>query len=191
LCKRGKFSQVETILLALGSNAHGPWGDPCATLRRAREELQRAGVRTVRASNLYWTQPLGDRPQAHYLNAVLSVQAAMAPAELLRLLKRIERRAGRTRTRFMAPRTLDIDILDHGGRRFGWPPVRRERGRLILPHPQLHERAFVLAPLGDVAPAWRHPALGLTAKSLLARLVRGGARQALDSTANTCDKWVS
>jgi 2-amino-4-hydroxy-6-hydroxymethyldihydropteridine diphosphokinase len=113
---------------------------------------------------------------------------------LLRLLKRIERRAGRTRTRAMAPRALDIDILDHGGRRMGWPPRRRERGRLIIPHPELHARAFVLVPLLDVAPAWRHPVLGLTAKALLSRLpraARAGVGQALDFSATTCNMHLS
>jgi 2-amino-4-hydroxy-6-hydroxymethyldihydropteridine diphosphokinase len=186
--------QAKTVLLALGANAAGTWGEPAATLARVCEQLARAGVRTVRASNLYSTRPVAGGRQRRYLNAVLLVEARMAPAQLLRALKRIERRAGRERTRAMAPRALDIDILDHGGRRIGWPPHRRERGRLVIPHPELHERAFVLVPLGDVAPAWRHPVLGRGARELLARLpahVRTGVGQPLDFAATACNMQQS
>jgi 2-amino-4-hydroxy-6-hydroxymethyldihydropteridine diphosphokinase len=148
----------------------------------------------VRASNLYSTQPVATGPQRRYLNAVLLVEARMAPAQLLRLVKQIERRAGREHTRFMAPRALDIDILDHGGRRTGWPLRRRERGRLVLPHPELSKRAFVLVPLIEVAPAWRHPALGRSAKELLARLparARTGVGQPLDFAATACNMQLS
>jgi 2-amino-4-hydroxy-6-hydroxymethyldihydropteridine diphosphokinase len=99
---------------------------------------------------------------------------------LLRLLKQLERRAGRLTTRTWSQRPLDIDILDYGGRRMGWPVRRRERSRLILPHPELHARAFVLMPLRDVAPHWRHPVLGLQVNRLLAQLApaaRAGVRR--------------
>lgn len=195
MSERGKFSQAEILLLALGSNSTGAWGGPEATLRRTLRELEREGIAIVRASNLYVTRSLGDTPQPRYLNAVLHARAAMAPGQLLRLLKRIERRAGRTATRAMAPRALDIDILDYGGRRLGWLPRRpRQRGRLVLPHPEMHVRAFVLVPLQEVSPAWRHPVLGRTAKELLARLPRAeqaGVGQALDFQGRTCDKQPS
>jgi 2-amino-4-hydroxy-6-hydroxymethyldihydropteridine diphosphokinase len=189
-----RFAQAETLLLAFGANVAGCWGSPRATFWQARKALQLAGVRTVRASNLYLTQALAHGRQPRYLNAVLLAEARMAPAQLLRLIKHIERRAGRKRTRAMAPRPLDIDILDYGGRRVGWPPHRRGRGQLIIPHPELHTRAFVLVPLLDVAPVWRHPVLGFTAKGLLSRLpraARAGVGQALDFSATTCDKRAS
>ncbi len=192
--KHGISGQAEALLLALGANATGLWGEPRATMRRALEELNRAGITIVRASNLYSTQPLGPGRQARYLNAVLLTRASMSPGQLLRVVKGIERRAGRRHTRAMAPRALDIDILDHGGRRVGWPPRRRERNRLILPHPELHARAFVLVPLLNVAPAWRHPVLGATAKTLLSRLApaaRAGVGQALDFWAPPCHKQQS
>jgi len=94
----------------------------------------------------------------------------------------------------MASRPLDLDILDYGGRRIGRPGRRRERGRLILPHPEMHARAFVLVPLLEVAPAWRHPLLGRNVKALLAQLspaARASVRQPLDSATNTCDKLLS
>jgi 2-amino-4-hydroxy-6-hydroxymethyldihydropteridine diphosphokinase len=89
---------------------------------------------------------------------------------MLRLLKRIERRAGRRLGRRWGPRPLDIDILDYRGTRIGWPPRRREPGRLILPHPEMHRRVFVLVPLLEIAPHWRHPILGLGARALLSHL---------------------
>jgi 2-amino-4-hydroxy-6-hydroxymethyldihydropteridine diphosphokinase len=95
---------------------------------------------------------------------------------LLRLLKRLERRAGRRTTPPLQPRPLDIDILDLGGRRLNWPARGRKRRGLVLPHPLLDRRAFVLIPLLELAPHWSHPVLGVPAKTLLARLGRRGAR---------------
>jgi 2-amino-4-hydroxy-6-hydroxymethyldihydropteridine diphosphokinase len=190
----GKFQQTATLLLGVGANVAGPWGSPGETLTRALQEIERAGVKIVAVSNTYSTKPVGDTPQPRYLNAVVLARTSIAPGTLLRLLKRIERRAGRRTARAMASRPLDLDILDYGGRRAGRPASRRERGRLILPHPEMHTRAFVLAPLLDVAPAWRHPLLGRNVKALLAQLKsadRASVRQALDSATNTCDKRVS
>ena len=140
----GKFQQATMVLLGVGGNVVGPWGNPRATLTRACRELDSAGVKIVRASNYYCTRPVGDTPQPRYINAVLLAKAYIAPGALLRLLKQIERRAGRRTGRAMTSRPLDLDILDFGGRRIGKPARRRERGRLILPHPEMHKRAFVL-----------------------------------------------
>lgn len=182
---------VNNLLLALGANLRGAWGPPCETLRRAERELSRAGLRTLAVSRIYDTLPLGPGRQAPYLNAVLMLQAHIAPGELLRLIKRIERRAGRRLGARWGPRCLDIDILDYGGRRQGWPQRRRQSGRLVLPHPEMHKRAFVLVPLLEVDPHWRHPALAVSGRTLLARLPRArrrGIRQSLDFAAPTCDK---
>ena len=163
-----KFPQVGTILLALGGNSPGAWGPAGESLARACRELEAAGVRILRSSGLYLTEPVGGGRQPPYLNAVIMVAAKPAPSSLLRLVKQIERRAGRrvgARTR-----PLDLDILSYGSWRLNWPALRRERGRLILPHPHLHTRTFVLVPLLEVAPHWRHPVLGRTARTLLAKL---------------------
>jgi 2-amino-4-hydroxy-6-hydroxymethyldihydropteridine diphosphokinase len=172
----------------------GRWGAPRETLARACRELEQAGISIVRASKYYATKPVGDTPQPQYINAVVLAKAYIAPGVLLRLLKRIERRAGRRATRMMARRPLDLDILDYGGRRIGRPARRRQRGRLILPHPEMRRRAFVLVPLLEVAPAWRHPISGQTVRALLAQLSpaeRANVRQTLDSATNTCDKVPS
>jgi len=179
------------VFLGLGANVRGVWGCPSETLRRAHRELAAAGLGNLRASRVYATTPLGPGRQAAYLNAVLRVDAAVAPAALLRLVKDLERRAGRRVGRRWGPRCLDIDVLDFGGRRLGWPPRRRQRDRLILPHPEMHLRAFVLVPLLEVAPHWRHPVLGVGGRTLLARLgpsTRACVRQILDFASLTCEK---
>jgi 2-amino-4-hydroxy-6-hydroxymethyldihydropteridine diphosphokinase len=183
--------QIRTVLLALGGNTPGRWGGPAETVQRACLELEAAGLRVTRASSLYRTEPVGRGRQPAYLNAAIMVSGSCAPGSLLRLAKQIERRAGRRLRPPMQARPLDIDILDFGGRRLGWPPLRRERGRAILPHPLLHLRTFVLVPLMEIAPHWRHPVFGRQPKALLAQLVpkaRTGVRQALDFQGCPCDK---
>jgi 2-amino-4-hydroxy-6-hydroxymethyldihydropteridine diphosphokinase len=162
--------QIGSLLLALGGNLRGRWGGPAESIPRACRILEAAGLKVVRASSLYLTEAVGRGRQTPYLNVVVMVSGACAPGALLRMCKRIERSAGRRQSPPMQARPLDIDILDCGGRRLGWPPLRRERGRLILPHPLLHLRTFVLVPLMEVAPQWRHPVLGRRPKALLARL---------------------
>ena len=194
MCSVGKFMQTQSLLLGLGGNVAGRWGAPGETLLRACRELEQAGVSIVRASSGYSTKPVGDTPQPRYLNAVVLAKAYIAPGTLLRLLKRIERTAGRQTARAMTSRPLDLDILDYGGRRIGRPARRRQRGRLILPHPEMHKRAFVLVPLLEVAPAWRHPRSGRSVKALLTQLTpdaRANVRQTLDSATNTCEKVPS
>jgi len=164
------------LLLALGANRAGPHGDPGDNLVWALSELEAAGIAVRRVSDIYKTAPVGSGRQPAYLNAVAVAHSALGPSALLRLLKSLERRAGRRVTPPLQPRPLDIDILDLGGRRLNWPaPGRRRRG-LVLPHPLLQERAFVLVPLLEVAPHWTHPVLGVRARTLLARLGRRGVR---------------
>jgi 2-amino-4-hydroxy-6-hydroxymethyldihydropteridine diphosphokinase len=183
--------QIGTLLLALGGNRPGRWGWPADNIAQACRALQAAGLRVTRASCLYLTEPVGGGRQPAYLNAVVMVSGAPAPGSLLRTLKRIERRAGRRPALPNSARPLDIDILDYGGRRIGWPPRRRERGRLVLPHPLLHLRTFVLVPLAEIAPHWRHPVFGRRPQAMLAQLVpkaRSGVRQALDFPGYPCNK---
>jgi 2-amino-4-hydroxy-6-hydroxymethyldihydropteridine diphosphokinase len=182
---------VSTVLLALGANLAGPWGKPGETLRRAPDELSEAGLCVVASSHIYATAPLGPGRQARYLNAVLMLRAKIAPAELLRLIKRIERSAGRRPGVRWGPRCLDIDILDYGGRRLGWPRRPHRRGGLVLPHPEMHKRAFVLVPLLEIDSHWRHPVFGVPGRALLAALPSVGRRgvvRCLDFATSSCDK---
>lgn len=181
---------MNAVLISLGANLPGSWGTPIEALRRAVVELRALHLTVETASALYETEPLGGSWQAHYLNAVILAKAKVSPAMLLRRLKQLERDAGRRLGVRWGPRPLDLDIIDFRGSCYGWPIRRRSRGRVILPHPEVHRRAFVLIPLLDVAPAWRHPVLGLPARTLLAGLgpQRRGVRRLLDSGWYMCDE---
>src|SRR5262245_12234404 len=113
--------QSDTILLGLGANLPGLWGAPPGSLARACQALQEAGLESVGTSRLFLTEPVGRGRQPAYLNAVVAARGRLAPGRLLRLLKAIERRAGRKLTPPMQARPLDIDVLDYGGRRLNWP----------------------------------------------------------------------
>ncbi|RZI38058.1 2-amino-4-hydroxy-6-hydroxymethyldihydropteridine diphosphokinase, partial [Herbaspirillum sp. HC18] len=129
------------------------------------QALESAGIAVVNKSNLYRTKAVGPGLQLAYYNAVVRVRTTKTPRDLLRTLKTIERSAGRRFGRVWGPRSLDIDLLDYEGALRGLPRHGHRRGQLVLPHPELHKRAFVLVPLLDVAPHWRHPRLGRTAKA--------------------------
>jgi 2-amino-4-hydroxy-6-hydroxymethyldihydropteridine diphosphokinase len=134
--------------------------------------MERAGVRVVAVSGFYETAPVGRAGQAPYVNAAALIDTALPPEALLRLLKEIERRAGRRGGSPWGPRTLDIDILDYKGRVKHWQGLRPRFARagprpLVLPHPWIETRLFVLRPLLDVAPDWRHPVTKRTARALL------------------------
>ena len=167
------------VLLGFGANSAGPWGSPAETFRRALSELQRHKVSVEAASALYETAALGSAGQAPYLNAVVSVRTVLPAPALLRLLKRIEGGAGRRGGRPWGARTLDLDILDYKGQVLNWQNRQKgatasRRRPLVLPHPELERRPFVLRPLLDIAPNWRHPALKESAAALWRRLPKHG-----------------
>lgn len=145
--------------IGLGSNlAH-----PRRQLAKALAHIDAIpGVRVLRVSPNYQTAPIGGMSQPDYVNAVALVSTTLAPRALLARLLAIERRQHRRRDASMprnAPRTLDLDLLLYGARRIRSP-------QLTLPHPRMHERAFVLRPLGDIAPAARIPGRGLAKRFL-------------------------
>ena len=176
------------IFLGLGANLAGRAGAPASALRQCIAMLEYNGIGLRRASSLYVTTPVGGGRQPHYLNAVIEVTCSMPPARLLRVAKRTERDAGRRRNRTNGPRPLDIDILDFGGQVIGAPSVRRPH--LVLPHPVLAHRRFVLIPLLEIAPAWHHPRLRRAGTSLLAGLspASGAVQRILDSSWVSCDQ---
>ncbi len=128
--------------LGLGSNL----GDRAAQLQRAVDELAATPeIRVAAVSRVYETTPVGGPEQGDYLNAVVAIDTGLAPRELLAVAQRIEQLADRVRTVRWGPRTLDVDVLLVGDEEVDEPDLQ-------VPHPRLHERAFVLAPLRDVAP---------------------------------------
>lgn len=167
---------ADTAVIALGSNLSGPWGTPETTLRRAIVEMSRHSIAVLRCSSIHHSEPVGPGQQPAYANAVCCVETELGPRELLSVLKGLEAEAGRQSGPRWGPRTLDLDIIDHGGRIVGWdvPYDWTAPAELTLPHPELHRRRFVLEPLAEILPDWRHPVLRMTAAQLLARLPPAG-----------------
>jgi len=150
------------ILIALGANLPSVAGPPAETLRAAIAAFQANGIVPVKVSQFRETQAWPDPSDPPYMNAVAQIETALDPQALLARLHEVERQFGRERHARNAPRTLDLDIVDYNGRAEEGPPV--------LPHPRMQDRAFVLAPLAEIAPGWRHPVLGMTAGEMLARI---------------------
>jgi len=147
---------LKTVYLALGSNI----GDREANLRAAIEHISAAGIPVRRESPIYETEPVGSKDQRWFLNMVVQAETALFPSQLLTRTGKIELALGRVRTVPNGPRTIDIDILLYGSAVVRTP-------RLEIPHPRMQERRFVLAPLADLAPDLRHPALRQTVRQLL------------------------
>jgi 2-amino-4-hydroxy-6-hydroxymethyldihydropteridine diphosphokinase len=154
-----------TAYIALGSNL----GDREGTLRSAIAALRELSSLEA-ISSFYETAPIGITEQPDFLNAVVALRTPLPPEELMSALLRIEQQHGRDRGASVpkGPRTLDLDLLSYG-------ESVMETPTLTLPHPSLAERRFVLAPLTEIAPLWRHPVSGKTAAALLSELLhRGG-----------------
>lgn len=157
------------IYVALGANIPSSVGPPAVTLRRALDVFAKHGITVVAVSRFYETPAWPDASQPPYVNAVAEVQTKLLPGELLRQLLAIERAFGRERKAKWENRPLDLDLLDYGG-------LVSEAAHLSLPHPAMHERAFVLKPLADVAPDWRHPDTGLSVSRMLEIAGEGGIK---------------
>lgn len=143
------------ILIGLGSNLNGPWGTPQQAVERALAELNTGPINLLRSSTLIITAPFGRKNQPPFVNAAALVETHLSPDALLHRLHMIEHRAGRQRRLRWGPRTLDLDLLDYNGL------TRRRRvlsiKPLVLPHPGIAQRLFVLQPLAEIAPRWKHP----------------------------------
>jgi 2-amino-4-hydroxy-6-hydroxymethyldihydropteridine diphosphokinase len=151
------------IFVALGANLPSPvHGGPRETLEAALGALDAAGLAVGQRSAWYETAPVPASDQPWYVNGVAIVTTALGAAAVLETLHGIEAAFGRVRDQVNAPRVLDLDLLAYDDLVSAGSPV--------LPHPRLHERAFVLRPLADVAPDWRHPTLGRSIPEMLAAI---------------------
>jgi len=156
---------MPTVYLALGSNL----GDRLANLRTAIAALPPSVV-VRQSSPVYETPPWGLTDQPAFLNMVVKAETRLEPAALLATLKRIEQELGRAPTIRWGPRVIDMDILFYDD-------LVLETPEATIPHPRLHERAFVLVPLADLAPDLRHPVLGKTVAETLAECDTSGIKQ--------------
>ena len=151
------------ILIALGANMPSRAGPPAQTLRVALAALAAAGVEVLKVSSFIETAAWPDPADPPFTNAAASLRTSLQPVAVLELLHAIETEFGRVRSRKNAPRTLDLDLL-------AYRDVVMDGPALILPHPRLAERRFVLEPLAEIAPDWRHPVTGLTPGEMLQSL---------------------
>jgi 2-amino-4-hydroxy-6-hydroxymethyldihydropteridine diphosphokinase len=146
------------VVVALGSNLGSPSGGPAEILHAAQQAMDAAGLKVVRRSALWRSSAWPDPAEPAYLNAVVLVETAFEPPAVLTRLHAIEAALGRERGAPNAARTLDLDLIAY---------ARCVRARApVLPHPRAADRLFVMGPLAEIAPGWRHPLTGRTAAEL-------------------------
>jgi len=164
-------------LIALGANLPSKFGTPLQTLEAAINEIESEGIRITSRSRWFRSEPVPASSQDWYINGVIAVDTDLAPEALLAVLHRIEDRFGRIRGERNAARVLDLDLIAFGDL------VRNADSPPQLPHPRMHDRAFVLLPLADVAPDWVHPVTGLSLSRLLDDLPTDQIAEPLEAAA--------
>jgi len=160
------------ILLGLGANLPSPkWGPPRQTLEAALARLADFGIRVAARSRWYESTAVPASDQPNFVNGVVAVETDLGPRELLERLHAVEAEFGRVRRVRWEARVVDIDLLAYHDLVTG--DAAHQLQAMVLPHPRLQDRLFVLKPLAELAPQWRHPVLKKTAAELMAGLPEG------------------
>ena len=147
----------EDIFIGIGSNMSGPKNtSPFETCEDALKVLEQLDLRIISKSNWYSSAPIPESSQPWYINGIISIRTSLTPKSLLDLLHKVEQMFGRTREYENSARTLDLDLIAYADIILGWKDVSKKR-ELIIPHPRMSERGFVLFPLKEIASNWHHP----------------------------------
>ena len=151
------------ILIGLGANLPSRYGTPPETLAAAIRALEVLGISVIASSRIWLTTPVPISDQPWYHNAVISIETALSPTALLKALQSVEENFGRVRDIRNEPRVIDLDLLTYHDKILN-------QDDLIVPHPRLHERGFVLLPIQDIAPDWQHPVTRASLSDLIKTL---------------------
>lgn len=164
------------ILIALGANLPSQFGTPAQTIEKAYEVLESKGISIVKKSRIWLTAPVPfDPDQDWYHNSVIAVETDLNASDLLDLMLGIEEKFGRVRTIKNAPRLLDLDLIAYNNE------IIKDGDRLIVPHPRMHKRLFVLKPLEDISKNWNHPVSGQTISEMLQNIPNDQQAKQLES----------
>ncbi|HXP86847.1 MAG TPA: 2-amino-4-hydroxy-6-hydroxymethyldihydropteridine diphosphokinase [Bryobacteraceae bacterium] len=157
---------AKTVYLSLGSNL----GDRRANLARALELLSESGVRVLRASSIFETEPMYLAAQPRFFNQIVEAETTLFPRQLLSATRGVEKAVGRTPGKRNGPRVIDIDIVLYAKSVVNLPG-------LAIPHPRMAERRFVLEPLAELTPDLRHPVTRRTVREMLAEVMDQAVRK--------------
>ena len=156
-------NQVNTAFLGIGSNI----GNKKINIEKAKFFLEKNSVKIVKSSNFYETFSWPNKKDPKFYNIVIKVITKLKPVNLFYVIKNIEKKLGRKKTLINKPRTCDIDIIDYKGKVFR---IYANSNKLIIPHPRLHNRNFVLFPLFEIEKKWKHPLKKTNIRNLIEKL---------------------
>ena len=139
---------VNQVYLAIGSNL----GNKINNIEISKIELEKYKIKILKSSSKYISESWPEPTMPHYINVIIKIKTSLAPLELLKICNLIEKKLGRIRSKKNAPRTCDIDIIDYDKK-----ILNKKNSKLILPHPRMNKRNFVLLPLFELDKLWKHP----------------------------------